>query len=86
MAAPSPRAVGGLPTYRELQDFDWSLRMVLSSSSASSMRKPLLLLRLHSRAADGSQEETTIEMDAAELDTLLRGLEEARRASAALRP
>ena len=58
-------------SYSYLKDFDWSLRLVLSSERLSGLRKPLLMLKLDTVLPDGSLQEKLIEMDADELDRLI---------------
>lgn len=58
-------------SYGYLKDFDWSVRLVLSSSKLSALRKPLLLLKLDTVRPDGSKEEKLLELSESELDTLL---------------
>ena len=71
---------GGLAaSYATLKDFDWSLRLVLSSSKLSGLRQPLLMLKLDKVLPDGSTEERLIELDEAELDMLLGTLRAAQK-------
>ena len=66
---------GGLAaSYATLKDFDWSLRLVLSSSKLSGLRQPLLLLKLDKVLPDGRIEERLIELNEVELDMLLDSL------------
>jgi len=56
----------------ELVDFDWQLRMVLSSDSVSSLRTPILLLRLTLADVNNSGvRNLTVELSKAQLDDLL---------------
>ncbi len=66
-------------SYATLQDFDWSLRLVLSSSKLSGLRKPLLMLKLEKTLPNGSVEERLLELDEAELDRLLESLKSAQK-------
>jgi len=66
-------------SYATLKDFDWSLRLVLSSSKLSGLRQPLLMLKLDKVLPDGSTEERLIELDEAELDMLLGTLRAAQK-------
>lgn len=61
-------------SYAHLCDFDWSVRLVLSSDKLSGLRKPLLLLKLDTVAADGSKSEKLVELNEEELDALLTSL------------
>ena len=63
-----------------LSDFDWSLRLVLSSSKLSGLRTPLVMLKLDRVRADGSIEEKMIEMDESELDSFISSLQKAQKA------
>jgi len=60
-----------------LEDFDWSLKLVLASSSLSGMRRPLLQLRLTTTTPDGPRDEV-IELNPDELDTVLKQFEAVR--------
>ncbi len=57
-----------------LQDFDWSLRLVLSSDSISALRKPLLMLELRTKLADGSSSQQLIELTTEQLAGLIETL------------
>jgi len=71
---------GGLAaSYATLKDFDWSLRLVLSSSKLSGLRQPLLMLKLDKTLPDGAVEERLVELDEAELDMLLASLRGAQK-------
>ena len=67
-------------SYARLKDFDWSLRLVLSSNKVSGLRQPLLQLKLDRELPDGVLDENLIEMDEHELDNLIASLKEARAA------
>lgn len=66
-----------------LRDFDWSVRLVLSSDKLSGMRESRLLLRLQldAGAADDGQgdRDVRMEMNADELDRLLEQFAEIER-------
>lgn len=57
-----------------LVDFDWSLRLVLSSQHLSTMRKPILMVDLTLQYADGSTKTSCVELNQADLDKMLQGL------------
>jgi hypothetical protein len=59
---------------KEMVDFDWSLRMALSSDKVSGLRKPLLQLKLDTADPTGKAEETLLELDSDELTKLLKTL------------
>ena len=59
----------------ELVDFDWSLRLVLSSSNLSAMRKPVLVVDLSLRYADGSERPQMIELNEQDLDLVLQNFD-----------
>lgn len=61
-------------SYAHLCDFDWSVRLVLSSDKLSGLRKPLLLLKLDTVAADGSKSEKLVELNEEELDAFMASL------------
>lgn len=77
--AQSGGQAGLAASYATLKDFDWSLRLVLSSSKLSGLRQPLLMLKLDKVLPDGSTEERLIELDEAELDMLLGTLRAAQK-------
>ena len=58
----------------QLKDFDWSCRMVLSSSSYSTMRKPILLLKLSLDTPDGGNDDKLFELGRDQLDALIKKL------------
>jgi len=51
-----------------LVDFDYSVRVVLSSSHLSHMKKPVLMLDLSLKYENGSTATKTIELNASDLD------------------
>ncbi|XP_061700189.1 COMM domain-containing protein 8 isoform X1 [Syngnathoides biaculeatus] len=57
-----------------LQDFDWQLKLALSSDKSSSFQTPLLSLCLDIRE-DGALKPVTLEMNREELNTLISSLE-----------
>lgn len=59
----------GVPQH--LEDFDWSLRLVLGSDRLMGMREPRLLLKFSLRDANGRSEGHQLELDADQLDHLL---------------
>jgi len=61
-----------------LKDFDWSLRLTLSSDKISGLRKPLLLLKIDTVGPDGGKVERIVEMNEEELNHLLARLKEAQ--------
>jgi hypothetical protein len=65
-------------SYSHLKDFDWSLRLVLSSDKLSGLRRPLLMLKLDVVGADGVKQEKLVELSEAELDVLLAKLKKAQ--------
>lgn len=65
-------------SYARLKDFDWSLRLVMSSNKVSGLRQPLLQLKLDRQLPDGALDENLIEMDEHELDKFIEKLKEAK--------
>lgn len=61
-----------------LQDFDWQLKLALSSDKISSLHTPLLSLSLDVRE-NGALRPITIEMNREELNTLISSLEAANK-------
>jgi|TARA_B110000208_G_C11604635_1_gene371368 hypothetical protein len=55
-----------------LEDFDWSLRMVMGSDQLSTLRQPLLLLSLTIRNTNGQVVHKTLELDKERLDSMLK--------------
>jgi hypothetical protein len=54
-----------------LEDFDWSLRLVMGSDQLSTLRQPLLLLSLTIRKTNGEIEHKTLELDQERLSSML---------------
>jgi hypothetical protein len=72
---------GGAPcSYATLKDFDWSMRLVLSSSKLSGLRQPLVMIKLEKTLPDGSLIEKLVEVDELELDKLIDSLKAAQKA------
>jgi hypothetical protein len=67
-------------SYGTLKDFDWSVRLVLSSSKLSGLRQPLLMLKLEKTMPDGTMKEQLVELDEAELNSLIANLSAAQKA------
>ncbi|KAK5916264.1 hypothetical protein CgunFtcFv8_011267 [Champsocephalus gunnari] len=61
-----------------LQDFDWQLKLSLSSDKISSLHTPLLSLSLDVRE-DAALRSVTMEMNREELNTLISSLEAANK-------
>lgn len=61
-----------------LQDFDWQLKLALSSDKISCLQTPLLSLSLDVREG-GAQRPVTMEMNREELNTLISSLEAANK-------
>ena len=55
-----------------LTDFDWSLRLVLSSQHLSSMRKPVLLVDLDLKYENGTRRSQILELAEHDLDKVLQ--------------
>uniref|UniRef100_A0A672YH28 COMM domain containing 8 n=1 Tax=Sphaeramia orbicularis TaxID=375764 RepID=A0A672YH28_9TELE len=66
-----------------LQDFDWQLKLSLSSSQISSLQTPLLSLSLDVREG-GATRPVTMEMNREELNTLISSLEAANKQTVGL--
>lgn len=67
---------------KELTDFDWSLKMAMSSDKLSGLRKPLLQLKLETAGPSGQAQDTLLELDSEELSRLLKTLMAAQKVSA----
>mmetsp|Transcript_77716 Transcript_77716/g.209488 ORF Transcript_77716/g.209488 Transcript_77716/m.209488 type:complete len:83 (-) Transcript_77716:44-292(-) len=63
-----------------LADFDWKLKVVMASSTASSIQKPLLHLVLFLKNVNGETREVLLELDREELETVLNSLSKIREA------
>ena len=59
----------------QLVDFDWSLRLTLSSDKLAAMRRPLVQLALQVRDTSGDTAPVSVEMSESELDGLIAALE-----------
>ena len=66
-------------SYAHLDEFDWSLRVAMSSSSLSSMRKPILLLKLSLKRPGGEVESHVVELPKDALDGLIASMEGANK-------
>eukprot|EP01039_Chlorochromonas_danica_P000039 gene39-42_t len=65
---------------KELVDFDWSLKLALSSDKLSGLRKPLLQLNLQTADPSGkTKKDTLLELNAEELARLLKALTAAQK-------
>ena len=58
-------------SYSWLDDFDWSLRMVMSSDKLSDLHKPLLMLSLETTNANGEKSSQLLELTTEELKYLI---------------
>jgi|AACY02.5.fsa_nt_gi hypothetical protein len=67
-------------SYGKLKDFDWSVRLILSSNKVSGLRTPLLQLKLDRELANGQIDENMVELNKDEVDKLLASLKEAKAA------
>jgi hypothetical protein len=63
-----------------LADFDWSVRLVMSSDRMASMREPVLLLSLSLGGCGGEKRDMTVELSRSQLDTLLATCDDAAHA------
>lgn len=61
-------------SYSWLDDFDWSLRMVMSSDKLSDLHKPLLMLSLETTKANGEKATQLVELTTDELKHLIEKL------------
>ncbi|XP_045126807.1 COMM domain-containing protein 8-like [Portunus trituberculatus] len=61
-----------------LTDFDWNVKVAVSSSTVLDLKQPLVTLRLHTSSPHGHQRDTVVEMTEAEVDSLLATLKEAQ--------
>ncbi|XP_063849326.1 COMM domain-containing protein 8-like isoform X2 [Scylla paramamosain] len=67
-----------LTSTRRLTDFDWNVKVAMSSSTVLDLKQPLVTLRLHTASPHDHQRDTVVEMTAAEVDSLLATLREAQ--------
>ncbi len=63
-----------------LSDFDWQVKVVVASNTASGLRQPLLQLALYLTDADGHTRELLLELNKAELDMMISTLSKLREA------
>ena len=66
-------------SYSWLKDFDWSVRLVLSTDTISTLRKPLLMLRFEANLPDGSTKTQILELTTDELKGFLDSLKAAQK-------
>ena len=72
--------------YSKLTDFDWSVRLALSSDKVSGLKRGKLLLKLSFERTDGTIDDSHIvELDPTELANFLQRLKEAQTAVQNLR-
>ena len=71
--------------YAKLTDFDWSVRLALSSDKVSGLKRGKLLLKLSVERTDGTIEDSHIELEPTELANFLQRLKEAQTAVQNLR-
>ena len=62
-----------------LIDFDWSLRVVLSSNHLSSMRRPLLMVDLSLQYENGTSRNQILELAESDLDQILKSFDSVER-------
>jgi hypothetical protein len=62
-----------------LIDFDWSLRVVLSSHHLSSMRRPLLMVDLSLQYENGTSRNQILELAESDLDQILKSFDSVER-------
>jgi hypothetical protein len=67
-------------SYASLKDFDWSLRLVLSSNKISGIRQPLMQLKLDTTGPNGEVKETLVEMNRTELEAFISTLKDVKKA------
>ena len=67
-------------SYGKLKDFDWSVRLILSSNKVAGLRTPLLQLKLDRELANGQIDENMVELNKDEVDKLLASLKESKAA------
>eukprot|EP01032_Pedospumella_encystans_P016883 gene16883-19242_t len=69
-------------SYGYLRDFDWSVRMILSSDKLSGLGKPVVQLKLDTTSGSDAQvQENVVELDLNELTSLLKALKSAQAAA-----
>eukprot|EP01084_Bolivina_argentea_P317350 550211_1 len=73
--------LAGLPD--SLQDFDWSLRLIMSSSTIQSVRIPVVLLTLTLKTGDETKN-ITLQLNKRELNRLIESLSNVQRVVKAL--
>ncbi|PVD34892.1 hypothetical protein C0Q70_06173 [Pomacea canaliculata] len=64
-----------------LKDFDWQLKLVMSSDKLSSVNEPLLNVDLNLQDGTGSFEQVAVELDQADLKKFLASLEACSKVS-----
>jgi hypothetical protein len=69
-----------------LEDFDWSLRVVLASSTRAAMTEPLVVLSLSCAGDAGDKVQRTVELTRSDLDKLLANLGNIDKALASFLP
>ena len=67
-------------SYSRLQDFDWSMRLVLTSDQITSLRKPILLVSFTTKESDGTKNEHIVEMSVDEANVFVEKLKQCQAA------
>ncbi|XP_074656501.1 COMM domain-containing protein 8-like [Tubulanus polymorphus] len=66
-------------SHRSLKDFDWKVKLVMSSSKLVNVNEPLCNLDSYTLDTDGCKDVTSVELDANELRGLIAKLENAHK-------
>ena len=74
------RIMDEMSSYSKLQDFDWSMRLVLTSDQITSLRKPILLVSFTTVTSDGMKKEQIVEMSADEANAFVEKLKQCQAA------
>ena len=66
-------------TENRLTDFDWQVKLVMSSDKVSNIQEPVVAVNLALQSSDGSSRNRTIEMSKEGLQKLLTSIEAANK-------
>eukprot|EP00118_Oscarella_pearsei_P025503 m.308296 g.308296 ORF g.308296 m.308296 type:complete len:179 (+) comp43716_c0_seq1:34-570(+) len=72
------RAVAGI-SQAKLKDFDWNLKVVLSSDKIAAVEEPLVTVDLEVENPNGNTKHISVEMNKAELKNMITSLEGANK-------
>lgn len=77
-------AISSSVVQNKLQDFDWQLKLIMSSDKLSGINEPVVSVDFNIQTCDSGVENKTVELSKEELKKLLTSIEAANRVSRTL--